>query len=302
MSKKLASQSSAKSRSQISTPLAQRSGFNSRTSLRPETPEIHSEEQIENLNEALKETQVKEAFNRQKLFQVKRENEVLKEEVDKLLAYKKKLEKAKELNQKFFAKNEQEMLALRKNAEEAPVSNDYHHLKETLESLKKKAKDLQQKHQEELNSYIQSQPKIQSILQTSDPSIAKLLELLKGQIIIYQEQLSHKEKAYSSMQSRFQREAESLNEQCKAMKKEINDHFQQRKNDMKQIYAQERKLAYLEADIHLDENIYSAKEVAHNAAEQVLDHIQQADTSQTLNSFTSKLKRKLKPTSKTINL
>lgn len=305
MNKKLQSQSSTpnlKSRSHISSPLQKRSGLNSRNSVRADSPQIHCEDQLVNYNEVLKDAYANEAVNRQKLQQVKRENEGIKEEIDQLLAYRKKLEKAKNLNQRFFSKNEQEVISLRKDLEEEPISNDYYHLKETLDALKKKAKDLQYKHQEELNSYITSQPKIQNILQTNDPNLTKLLELLKGQIMIYQEQLIHKENAYSSMQQRFQREGVSLTEQIKSTKNEIKDHVQQRKSDMKQIYAQERKLAYLEADIHLDENLFSAKEVAQVAAEQVLDHITQADTQQTLNSLTKKLKRKIKPPTRTINL
>ena len=257
--------------------------------------DYQTEENLEKLKVYLTDSEIKESQNKQKLYQSKRENEALREQLRELEANRKKLEVAKDINQKFFKKYESEIVSLRKPLEDQSIftemfSNDSH------EALRKKIKETQQSNREELDVILERQPKYEEILQTSDASLSKILELLKGQVMIFKEEMTQKEKSYRHMQDRFQSEFDVLSEQHNNIKTQILLMNNTKKQDMKKKFSLERKIGYLEADVELGNGFVDAQKLALSAAQEINLKIQKADRNNSLNDLNSRIQQRIAAT------
>jgi chromosome segregation ATPase len=258
--------------------------------------DYQSEDNLDVLNQYLIDSQIKESLNKQKLYQSKRENEALREQLQELEARKKKLEAARDINQKFFKKNEVEISSLRKPLEDIQYISDsaYHH--EPYEALRLKIKTTVSENRQEIDNLLEKQPKYEEILITSDPTLEKILELLRSQILIFKEEMIQKEKSYRNMQDRYQTEFEMLSEQHTGIKGKIDELTQERKDDMLRKYQLERKIAYLEADVELGDGYVNAQKLALMAAQEINQKIKKADHNNQFNSLNSKIQRRLNST------
>ena len=258
--------------------------------------DYQTEENPEVLSQFLLDSQLKESQNKQKLYQTRREGESLRETLVELETQRKKLEFSKDINQKFFKKNESEIISLRKSLE------DPHFITETLcssdshELLRKKIKEMYSEYRQELDRLFEKQPDFNNVLQTSDKDLGMILELLKSQISIFNEDMIQKEKAYRHMEDRYQSEFDILSEQHQEITKKINDLAQDKKSDMQRKYLLERKIAYLEADVEVGTGYMNAQKLALSAANEVNNKIQKADTTKSLTALSTKIQRRINAT------
>lgn len=258
--------------------------------------DYQNEENPEVLNQFLLDSQIKETQNKQKLYQSRRENEGLKETLNELEAQKKKLEFAKDINQKFFKKNENEMASLRKPLEGPNFALGNLSSSETHEALREKIKEMQSKNRQELDGLIEKYPDFDRILNTSDQDLKQILDLIKVQISIFKEDLTQKERAYRHMQDRYQGEFDVLSEQHRNILVKIHELALDQKNDMQKKYLLERKIAYLEADVEVGNGYVNAQKLAMIAAKEVNSKIQKSDVTNSLNALSTRIQRRITAT------
>ena len=258
--------------------------------------DYQTEENPEILSQFLLDSQLKESQNKQRLYQTKREGEGLRETLVELEAQRKKLEFAKDINQKFFKKNESEILGLRKPLEDPQFITDTLCSSDSHELLRKKVKEIYTESRRELDSLLEKQPDFNKILQTSETDLGRILDLLKSQISIFTEDVMQKEQTYRHMQDRYQGEFDILSEQHQEITKKINDLAQDKKNDMQRKYGLERKIAYLEADVEVGTGYMNAQKLALSAAKEINNKIQKADTTKSLTALSTKIQRRINAT------
>ena len=138
--------------------------------------DYQAEENPEVLKQFLIDSQLKESQNKQKLYQTKRENEGLKEQLDELEAQKKKLEFAKDINQKFFKKNENEMISMRKPLEDQHFFTDNFMTSDSQEALRKKIRETQIEYHQEVDNQFEKLPDFERIFQSSDQDLGKITQ------------------------------------------------------------------------------------------------------------------------------
>jgi hypothetical protein len=255
--------------------------------------DYQNESSSEVLQNFLIDSQIKETQNKQKLYQLKRENEALKDQLQELEEQKKKLEVAKDINQKFFKKNECEILSLKKPLDDQSFITDSMYTHESHESLRKKMKDIITEYRNEIDGLIERTPDIQEVLKSDDQGLSRILELLKAQASIYKEEMVQKEKAYRSMQDRYHGEFEMNSENHKNIRGKIQELAQDKRSDMLKKYALERKIAYVEADVELGNGYVNAQKLALTAAEEISRKIIKADNTKSLSALSTKLQRKI---------
>lgn len=255
--------------------------------------DYQNESNSEVLQNFLIDSQIKETQNKQKLYQLKRENEALKDQLQELEEQKKKLEVAKDINQRFFKKNEGEILNLKKPLDDQNYITDSMYTHESHELLRKKMKDIITEYRNEIDGLIERTPDIQEVLKSDDQGLSRILELLKAQASIYKEEMVQKEKAYRSMQDRYHGEFDMNSENHKTIRGKIQELAQDKRSDMLKKYALERKIAYVEADVELGNGYVNAQKLALTAAEEISRKIIKADNTKSLSALSTKLQRKI---------
>ncbi|OMJ92938.1 hypothetical protein SteCoe_4150 [Stentor coeruleus] len=255
--------------------------------------DYQNESNIEVLHNFLIDSQIKETQNKQKLYQLKRENEALKDQLQELEEQKKKLEVAKDINQRFFKKNETEILSLKKPLDDQNYITDSIYTYESHESLRKKMKDIISEYRNEIDGLTDRIPDIQEVLKSDDPGLSRILDLLKAQASIYKEEMVQKEKSYRSMQDRYHGEFDMNNENHKTIRGKIQELSQDKRSDMLKKYALERKISYVEADVEFGNGYINAQKLALTAAEEINRKIQKADNTKSLNALSTKIQRKI---------
>jgi hypothetical protein len=258
--------------------------------------DFQGEENPEVLNQFLTESQIKETQNKQKLYQIRRENEALKEQLSELQAQTRRLEVSKDVNQKYFKKNESEIFSLKKPLEENFFLTDAINSTDSQESLRKKTKEILSENRKEVDQLFETLPEITVKDTLAEGTIGKLLDLLKGQIQIYKEDMLQKEKAYRHMQDKFVGEFEMFSEEHREMLLKIEELSQDKKADMLRKYALERRIAYLEADVELGNGYVNAQKLALSAAREVSQKIQKSDNTKSLSALSNKIQRKIAST------
>ena len=248
------------------------------------------------LNQYLTDSQIKETQNKQKLYQIRRENEALKEQLQELQAQIRRLEVSKDVNQRYFKKNENEIFSLKKPLEENFFITDAINSIDSQESLRKKTKEIVNDNRKEIDSVLQNLPDLAIDASLADGTMGKLLELLKGQIEIYKEDMLQKEKAYRHMQDKFINETDILSAEHQEMIEKIEELSQDKKSDMLRKYALERRIAYLEADVELGNGYVNAQKLALSAAKEVSQKIQKSDNTKSLSALSNKIQRKIAST------
>ena len=258
--------------------------------------DFQGEDNPDLLNQYLTDSQIKETQNKQKLYQIRRENEALKEQLQELQAQIRRLEVSKDVNQRYFKKNENEIFSLKKPLEENFFITDVINSIDSQESLRKKTKEIVNDNRKEIDSVLQNLPDLSIDASLADGTMGKLLELLKGQIEIYKEDMLQKEKAYRHMQDKFINEAEILSAEHQEMIEKIEELSQDKKSDMLRKYALERRIAYLEADVELGNGYVNAQKLALSAAKEVSQKIQKSDNTKSLSALSNKIQRKIAST------
>lgn len=258
--------------------------------------DFQTEENHEVLHNYLTDSQIKETQSKQRLYQLKRENEALKEQLEELNSQQRKLEVAKDVNQRYFKKNEIEIFSLKKPLEENFYITDAINSTDSHESLRKKTKEIITENRKEIDQLILNIPEINLPSELTQQTLGKLLELLKGQVEIYKEDMIQKEAAYRHMQDRYMNEFDQNSAQHKEIQGKIEELSEDKKADMLRKYALERRIAYLEADVELGAGYVNAQKLALSAAKEVSLKIQKSDTTKSLNALSSKIQRKIAAT------
>lgn len=258
--------------------------------------DFQTEDNPEVLNQYLTDSQIKETQSKQRLYQLKRENDALREQLEELNTQQRKLEVSKDVNQKYFKKNEVEIFSLKKPLEENILITDAINSTDCQESLRKKTKEIIEENRKEIDQFIETIPEIKLPDSPLDLTMSKLLELLKGQIEIYREDLLQKEVAYRHMQDRYMNEFDQSSGQHREIQLKIEELSQDKKADMLRKYALERRIAYLEADVELGAGYVNAQKLALSAAKEVSMKIQKSDTTKSLTALSSKIQRKIAST------
>ena len=258
--------------------------------------DFQTEENPEVLHNYLTDSQIKETQSKQRLYQLKRENEALKEQLEELNSQQRKLEVAKDVNQRYFKKNEIEIFSLKKPLEENFYITDAINSTDSHESLRKKTKEIITENRKEIDQLILNIPEINLPSELTQQTLGKLLELLKGQVEIYKEDMIQKEAAYRHMQDRYMNEFDQNSAQHKEIQGKIEELSEDKKADMLRKYALERRIAYLEADVELGAGYVNAQKLALSAAKEVSLKIQKSDTTKSLNALSSKIQRKIAAT------
>jgi len=258
--------------------------------------DFQTEENHEVLHNYLTDSQIKETQSKQRLYQLKRENEALKEQLEELNSQQRKLEVAKDVNQRYFKKNEIEIFSLKKPLEENFYITDAINSTDSHESLRKKTKEIITENRKEIDQLILNIPEINLPSELTQQTLGKLLELLKGQVEIYKEDMIQKEAAYRHMQDRYMNEFDQSSAQHKEIQGKIEELSEDKKADMLRKYALERRIAYLEADVELGAGYVNAQKLALSAAKEVSLKIQKSDTTKSLNALSSKIQRKIAAT------
>lgn len=258
--------------------------------------DFQGEDNPDLLNQYLTDSQIKETQNKQKLYQIRRENEALKEQLQELQAQIRRLEVSKDVNQRYFKKNENEIFSLKKPLEENFFITDAINSIDSQESLRKKTKEIVNDNRKEIDSVLQNLPDLAIDASLAEGTMGKLLELLKGQIEIYKEDMLQKEKAYRHMQDKFINETDILSAEHQEMIEKIEELSQDKKSDMLRKYALERRIAYLEADVELGNGYVNAQKLALSAAKEVSQKIQKSDNTKSLSALSNKIQRKIAST------
>lgn len=243
---------------------------------------------FDQMNEQLKELQIREALDKQKLIETKKQNDKLKEELTGMKSYVSQLEKAREINQGFFGENDRNLTKLKKKINREASHYPGSGSKSDFETLITKIRELQEDHKESINYYLKAPPDV-----PVEEGADKLIKLLRDQINLFHQQLVQRQYAHEALHQRYYQSWLSVDSEIDSLVGDIRKLVGERKQDLQTIYKLERKKAMLEAGLNLQPESINAHELAMRVASKVIDNIQESDSQKALDGVSKRLQRKL---------
>ena len=237
------------------------------------------------LHEKLKDLQIREAIDRQRLIDTKKSNEKLREELNGLRSQVTQLEKAREINQTFFQKNEKHLATLKKRIDKETGTLNLG-TKNEFESLLTQIRMVQEDHRESVNGYTGS-----SIDISTDEYSDRILLVLKSQLQIAFQQLCQKEQDHDSLHQKYYQSWVNLNTETESLVSDIKKLVAERKLDIQAISVLERKKIMLEAGLNLQTESVNSHDLVNNYASSVIEKIQESDVQHNLDPLAKKLRR-----------
>lgn len=254
------------------------------------------------LKEYLQDLQVKDAQHRQELNDAKRLNAKFKQQVSDLQDKLNRLEHGKSLNQEFFSQYDSEILKNKDGKKSATIMTSIQEQHNDLDNIQTQIKEIKKKQTTELALFDKAQSFKERIPDSANPSTQQLLELLKSQLNIYEEQLKQTESACKTAETRYDQQLESFHKTIQEKREEIEEGYKERVVDITKILQNERKIAYHEAHLELSDNLCSAEETAIQASENVLNKLKLKSGSNLLNIVKKLDNHVSKSKTRTINL
>jgi hypothetical protein len=254
------------------------------------------------LKEYLKDLQLKDARHKQELNDAKRLNSKYKQQIAELQDRMSRLEHGKSLNQDFFSQYDSEILRNKDAKTTTSIMTSVHEQQNDLDNIQTQIKEIKKKQATELALFDKAQSFKEKIPESVNPNTQRLLELLKSQLHIYEEQLKQTDSACKTAESRYEQQLDSINRSIKEKREEIVESYKERVIDLTTILQNERKIAYSEASLELSSSLCSAAETAIKASENVLNRLKQKSGSNLLGVVKKLDNHVSKSKTRTINL
>lgn len=206
------------------------------------------------LEEQLKELHIREALDKQKLLESKKQNEVLRKELTELRSEVSQLEKARELNQDFFTANDRSLAQLKKRMTKDPGTHNAGN-KSDFETLISKIRALQEDHKEAV-SYFLAQPP--NIPESQDAD--QFTRVLKEQFELFHQQLQQRQQAHEALHQRYYQSWVSVDSEIDSLINDVKRLVAERKQDLQTIHKLGRRQAMLEAGLDFQPDALVTKE------------------------------------------